>query len=54
MEQMGNLDILLHLTTITLQVYRIPHWHKEMPHSEPINSFWRFIVELIKRGKNDE
>ena len=34
----------------TPNVHRIPHWHTEMPHSEPINSFWRFIVELIKRG----
>lgn len=34
----------------TPNVHRIPHWHTEMPHSEPINSFWRFVVELIKRG----
>ena len=34
----------------TPSVHRIPHWHTEMPHSEPINSFWRFVIELFKRG----
>ena len=34
----------------TPSVHRIPHWHTEMPHSEPINSLWRFVIELIKRG----
>ena len=34
----------------TPSVHKIPHWHTEMPHSEPINSFWRFVIELFKRG----
>ena len=34
----------------TPNIHRIPHWHLEMPHSVPINSFLRFIIEMIKRG----
>lgn len=26
------------------------HWHTELPHSEPINNYLRFIWEMVKRG----
>lgn len=34
----------------TPKKHRIPHWHTEMPHSSAINSFWKFVIEFIKRG----
>ncbi len=32
------------------QIHKIPHWHTELPHSAPINSFFAFVVELLKKG----
>ena len=26
------------------------HWHTELPHSQPINNFLRFVWEMAKRG----
>ena len=31
-------------------VHNIPHWHTELPHSQPINSLLKFIIQLFKGG----